>query len=463
MSSHIMQDTTRKIARSAPFLFLAFLLFPLPPAFADDWPQWRGPHRDGVWREDGILESFPEDGLDVVWRTPIASGYSGPVVAHGRVYTMDYRPKPETRILEAIERLLCLDEQTGEILWTHEWETHYRDLMHSYATGPRASPAVADGRVFAIGSAGSIVALDAETGEPLWSYDAREDFGTPMPIWGTATSPLVDGDRVVFATGGDSNDQLKAFNVETGEILWSALSTDYELGYSQPVIIEAAGVRQLLMWDPKALHALNPQTGESYWSVPMDVGQNMAIATPVRSGPHVLVSCFYSGSMLVELNGETPTAEKLWHIEGKGVFPNQTRGLHAVITTPVIQGDYFYGTDSYGEFRCLSLQTGERVWTDDTITRQGRWGSAFLVRHGERYFMNNDKGELLILTLSPEGPTVIDRAPLIEPTTDSGFGPGRFFSDSVNWVHPAYANRHLVTRNDEEIIRVSLEAPLDED
>lgn len=436
------------------------LLLPLTPSLhADDWPSWRGAGALGVWNEDGILETFPETGLDVAWRTPIGSGYSGPVVAAGRVYVMDYTPKPDTQLQEGTERVVCLDEATGEILWTHEWQTHYRELMGSYATGPRASCAVDGDLVFAMGSAGAIVCLNAETGEPVWTKDARADFGATIPIWGTSTSPLVDGDRVIFATGGQDNDQLKAFDKRTGEIAWSALSTDYELGYSQPVIFDIGGARQLIFWDPKALHSLNPETGEVYWSVPMAVGQSMAIATPVLSGTKMLVSCFYSGSMLVDLDPNAPAATKLWHVQGKGNMPKQTQGLHAVITTPVIEGDYFYGTDSYGEFRCISMADSSRIWTNADLTRQGRWGSAFLVRHGDRYFMNSDVGELLIVKFSPEGPTVISRTPLIEPTTDAGFGPNRFFSTQVNWVHPAYANRHIVTRNDREIIRASLEKP----
>ncbi len=454
-----MSPTIRSVFLLIPGI-LFFLLTDGPSRLhADDWPQWRGPERDGVWKEEGILETFPEDGLDVVWRTPIGSGYSGPVVADGRVYTMDMQPKPDSKILEIIERLICLDEQTGEILWTNTWETHYRELMASYATGPRASPAVDDGRVYAMGSVGDIVCVDAETGDLLWSKDSREEFGTTVPIWGTASSPLVDGDNVIFVTGGTDNNQARAFNKVTGEQVWGALSTDYEIGYSQPVIFEAGGVRQLILWDPKGLHSINPETGELYWSAPMDTSQGMSIATPIKSDSKILVSSFYSGSMLVELHDDEPGADTLWHVQGKGVLPQQTQGMHSVITTPVIIGDYAYGTDSYGEFRCISLENSERIWTDDSLTRQGRWGSAFIVRHGDRYFMNSDAGELLILQFSPEGATVIDRTPLIEPNTDSGFGGSRFFSSQVNWVHPAYANGHIVTRNDSEIIRASLLKP----
>ena len=129
------------------------------------------------------------------------------------------------------------------------------------------------------------------------------------------------------------------------------------------------------------------------------------------------------------------------------------------MTTPIVEGSHFYGTCSYGELRGLSLNDGERLWENKELTRQGRWGSMFWVKNGDRYFVNNDLGELLIVRFAPTGPELIDRAKLIEPDTHCGFGPRRFFDDVVNWVHPAYANRHVIIRNDSEIRRVSLAAP----
>ena len=170
----------------------------------------------------------------------------------------------------------------------------------------------------------------------------------------------------------------------------------------------------------------------------------------------ILVSGFYDGSMLVEVTGTD--AHMVWKNGGPGEKPNETKSLHAVMTTPIVAGDHFYGTCSYGELRGLQLSDGERVWEDRKLTRQGRWGSFFWVKNGDRYFVNNDLGELLIVKFSPTGPELIDRAKLIEPDTHCGYGPRRFFDDVVNWVHPAYANRHVIIRNDSEIRRVSLEA-----
>lgn len=426
---------------------------------AEDWTQWRGNDRLGNWTEDGILEKFPKDGLKVDWKKEIGAGYSGPVVSKGRVVTMDYKPKPGTTLMEANERVICLDEKTGDLIWQDGWETHYREIMQSYHTGPRATPTIDGDRVYAMGAAGNIRCLDMKTGKLIWSKDCRAEYKTTVPIFGMSSSALVDGNKVIFITGGDhgSNAQLKAFDKMTGKEIWHALPANYELGYSQPMILEAGGKRQLIIWDPKALHSLNPETGEVYWSEPMAVAGAMAIATPVKSGNKLLVSSFYSGSMPMELDSSKPAATKIWAIKGKGELPDKTEGLHAVITTPIIEGDYFYGTCSYGMFRGLKLSTGERVWANDKLIRQGRWGSAFLVKNGDRYFMNNDDGDLLIMKFTPEGPIEIDRTKLIAADTNSGFGPRRLYASTVNWVHPAYANKHIIVRNDHEILRASLE------
>ncbi|MFT4556986.1 MAG: outer membrane protein assembly factor BamB [Planctomycetaceae bacterium] len=424
---------------------------------ADDWTEWRGKDRLAVWHEEGIVEQFPDDGLKTAWRVSIGSGYSGPVVSNGRIVTMDYRPKPDTETAEAIERVICLDEKTGKLLWKDEWQTHYRELMGSYRTGPRATPTIDGDRVYAVGAAGHIRCVSLDDGKLLWSKDSRKEFDVLLPVWGISTAPIVDGDLVIFATGGKNSEQVRAFNKMTGQEVWKAIPSNDELGYSQFVIYKHAGVRQLIYWDPAALWSLNPQTGKVYWQVPMTVRHHMTIATPVKSGSNLLVSSFYSGSMLVAMNDDRPTAKKLWHIQGKSERPNGTEGLHSVITTPVIEGEHFYGTCSYGELRGLELSTGSRVWENKKLTRQGRWGSAYFVKNGDRYFMVNDEGELLIVRFTPAGVEVVDRTLLIKPDTESGFGPRRFANSIVNWVQPAFANGHVIIRNDHEMVRVSLQ------
>jgi hypothetical protein len=137
-------------------------------------------------------------------------------------------------------------------------------------------------------------------------------------------------------------------------------------------------------------------------------------------------------------------------------MPGHTDGLHSLITTPILDGDTIYGVCSYGELRALDALTGKRLWESAAMTRQGRWGSAFMVKNGDRWFVNNDLGDLLIVRFGRDGYHEIDRTRLIEPTSNAGFGPGRVFDAMVNWSHPAYANRHVIARNDKEILRASL-------
>jgi outer membrane protein assembly factor BamB len=425
-------------------------------ASADDWTQWRGAERQAIWREDGIVEQLPADGLPIAWRKEIGSGYSGPVVSDGKIITMDFLPKPGSKRAEVIERVVCLDEVTGKLLWVDEVDTHYREVMASYRTGPRATPTVDGDRVYTLGSVGHIRCLDVNTGQPYWSIDSRKEYKLAPPIWGTSTAPIVFEDLVIFAPGGPDQEQLRAFNKVTGKQVWASCPATYELGYSQFLLIEHANTPQLVYWDPSFLRGIQPATGEVLWEVPMRTQSSMSVATPVKSGNKILVSSFYSGSMLVELDDARPTAKKLWHVQGTGEMPDKTNGLHCVITTPIIDGEYFYGTCSYGEMRGLELATSERLWENKEMSRQGRWGSVFFVRHQDRYFVYNDIGELLIARFTPEGPVIQSRTQLIEPDTESGWGARRFANSIVNWCHPAFANKHVVVRNDHEIIRVSL-------
>ena len=426
---------------------------------ADDWPEWRGQGRLGVWTESGIVERFPDDGLRVVWRAPIRGGYAGPAVAGGRVFVLDYQETPGTRTMDGTERLVALDEQTGAVLWTHEWPTTYRNMLGSFATGPRATPTVAGNQVYVIGAGGMIRCLDTATGALVWQIDTVAEYDTTVPVYGISNAPLVDGSRLIALVGGEPDALVVAFDTMTGEEIWRALPATSEVGYSQPVIVEAGGARQLIVWHARALTSLNPETGDVYWEQEWAIAGGMAIATPVRSGPYLLVSQFFNGSMMMALNPDHPDARMLWRGRNRGELPDQTDGLHAIITTPVIIGDYIYGVGSYGELRGLDARTGERLWQSAAMTPQERWATAFFVRQGDRYFVLNEAGTLIIARFTPEGYVEIDRTQLIEPTSRTHGGATRRWGDrAVHWSHPAYANRHVVVRNDREIIRASLAA-----
>ena len=424
---------------------------------AEDWPQWRGPDRYAVWHETGILERFPDDGLTVTWRVPIGNGFGGPAVADGRVFVTDWEEDPDSRTFDGTERVLALDEQTGEVLWTYSWGATYRSLLLSYAAGPMATPTVDEGRVYVLGATGLLWCLDVETGEVIWHRNYLAEYDASMSPHGTPSAPLVDGEQLIAVVGGEPDALVVSFDKRTGRELWRAL--DVTGGSSSaPIIYEAGGVRQLIIWHPTALVSLAPATGEIFWEQPWDSG-GMNVVTPVKVGNYLLVSTFYGGSLMMRLGTDRPNATMMWKGSSRSEMPDQTDGLHTVMTPPQIIGDYVYGVGSYGELRGLDARTGERLWMSEEMTPQARWGGAFIVQHGDRYFVNNDAGELIIAQFTPEGYVELDRTRLIEATTSAGYGPRKRHDRMVNWAHPAYANRHIVQRNAEEIIRASLAAP----
>ncbi len=423
---------------------------------AEDWPEYRGKGRLGLWTETGIIDKFPEGGLKFTWRVPIRSGFAGPAVADGRVYVLDYQETPGSRTMDGTERLVCLDEETGKILWTYEWRVTYRMLMASYAIGPRATPTVDGDRVYVVGATGMILCLKTETGEPVWMKNSVEDYGLSVPVWGVASAALIDGDRVICIVGADPDGKVMAFNKHTGAEIWRALSSNWEIGYGTPIIYEAGGVRQLIIWHPQAISSLDPETGKVYWEEPWEVGSGLTIATPIKSGPYLFFTQFWFGSMMMRLSDDRPATTVVWQRRGKSELRGETDALHSQVTTPIIIGDYIYGVDSYGELRCLDLKTGDRVWTSEDMTVQARWGAAFMVRNGDRYFVLNDAGDLIIAQFTPERYVEHSRTKLLQPTASSGYGVRRSNDRLVLWSYPAYANRHIVARNDRAIVRASL-------
>jgi len=413
---------------------------------AEDWPEWRGHGRTGVWNETGIVDKLPAT-LRFAWRVPVEKGYAGPAVAGGRVFVTDAR---RTRGDRMIERILVLEESTGKTLWTKEWEADYSSMVDTWANGPAATPTVDGDRVYVLGRMGDLFALSVADGKVLWQKNFEKDFGTILPLYGTASAPIVDGERLIALVGGTDNANYVAFNKLTGAVIWTARSPDPEPGYNQPTIIEAAGVRQLIAWDPNAVSALDPATGTLLWEVPFTVQLALTIATPVRSGPYLFVATHYSGARMLKLDEQKPGAAMLW--------ANDTRKedtINPSTSTPVIDGDYVYGLSNYGTLRCLEIATGRLVWESQALTKERvLYASAYFVRNGDRYFINNDRGELVIAKLSPKGYEEISRATLITPTHPQIRR--REAGVVAHWSQPAYANRHLVTRNDNEIIRVSL-------
>lgn len=419
---------------------------------ADDWPQWMGPQRDGVWRETGVIASIPAAGLPVKWRAPLTLGYAGPAVAGGRVFLMDYdRQAGETKNdsfnkdeLGGTERVLCLDAASGKPLWKHAYLRHYKI---AYSSGPRCTPTVDGGKVYALGAEGNLWCLDAATGRVHWSKDFTKDYGATTAVWGYASHPLVLGDTLYCVVGSKEGVAL-ALDKNTGQERWRALPAETP-AYCPPSLITNDGTRQLLIWHGESLNSLDPERGTLNWSAPLKPSYGMAIAAPRQAGGLLFASSFKDVGALLKLTPGGNGAEIVWRGRPK-------HALYSGTATPFIEGDVVYGCDAdSGALTCMRLNDGERLWQTTVPTtgtgKLGRYGTAFLIKHGDRFFLFNEQGDLILARLSPKGYEELGRFHVLEPTNKT-------FGRPMVWSHPAFAQRRLFARNDRELVCVDLAA-----
>ena len=430
-------------------LLLAFAI-PIPcigqDATSTDWPQWQGPNRDGVWNEQGIMDSFPADGPKLVWKAEVANGYSGPAVADGRVFIADFlrsegddTPDPGKKSeLTGKERVTCLDAKTGEQIWQHEYDCNYK---LSYPNGPRVTPTVDGDHVYTLGAEGNLVCLAVADGNKVWSKDLKETYGMKeAPHWGFSAHPLIDGDTLFCVVGGEGSVAV-AFDKKTGEEKWKALSAKGP-GYCPPTMIETAGKKQLLIWHPESLNSLNPESGEVYWSVAMKPAYDMSIIAPIKHGDFLFATALQGTSILLKLDSDKPGVTEVWR--GKGPHPDHN--------PPLIVDGHIFGVDEKGHIRCFDLESGEKLWEDMAAATNGRPANSttgFVVLNGDKYFIATEQGDLIVAKMSPEGFEESGRFNMLEPTS-------RTSNRDVVWSHPAFANKCVFARNDKEIVCYSL-------
>jgi outer membrane protein assembly factor BamB len=301
--------------------------------------------------------------------------------------------------------------------------------------------------VYTLGTEGNLSCLDAESGRPLWTKDFVKDYQARTPLWGVAAHPLVDGDRVFCVVGGKDSVAV-AFDKQTGQELWRALSAS-EQGYCPPTMIEYAGKRQLLIWHAEAINSLDPATGKVYWSVPLKPKAAMAISAPRQRGAYLFASGYGEVSALMKLAEDRPAVEVQW----RGTPKN---AVYSANVTPFLEDGMIYGCDiNSGALMGVRREDGERLWQTSGPTlgdaRRGRYGTAFLVKHDDRFFLFNESGDLILAKLSPRGYEEISRFHVLEPTN-------QVFGRSVVWSHPAFAEKCVFARNDKELVCVSVAA-----
>lgn len=416
-------------------------------AVADDWPQWMGPRRDNVWRETGLVDTLPTK-PKVVWRVPIAGGYSGPAVALGKVFATDFVTNDDVKVdnfdrkkSSGIERTICFDEATGKEIWTHK---HPESYTISYPAGPRSTPLVDQGKVYAQGAEGQLTCIDIKSGDVIWEKSLKDAYNTKAALWGYASQPLIDGDRLIVLAGGTGS-HCVAFNKNTGKEIWKAGTTS-EQGYSPPLIIQQAGVRQLILTSPDSVVAVDPETGNQLWTQPYGADNGSIIMTPIQSGNYLFVAGYSNKNLMLELSKDKAGAKALWRDKAK-------HALSPINVQPFLMDGKVYGFDQGGDFRCIDIPSGDILWStpQPLADRKVGSGTVFLVRSGttDKFWMFAETGDLIIGQLSPDGFKELSRVHVLEPTNHA-------FGRDVVWCAPAFANKRMYVRNDKELVCVDL-------
>jgi len=250
---------------------------------ADDWPQWRGPRRDGSWKEANIMDAFPPRGLQICWRVPVGRGWCSPVVAHGRVCVTDAEITPPI----SRERVVCFDELTGKLLWIHQYEVGYPEWAFSPdAGGPRATPIIRDGKLFTLGAMGHLFCLDVVKGGVVWAKILSKEYGV-KEFTGITASPLIEEGLLILYMCGKPGACVVAFDRNSGKEVWRALDDSFT--YSSPIVVTAGGKRQLIVWTQEAVTSLDPKTGQTWWREQLHTPGDAAVSTPgflQQQAPH---------------------------------------------------------------------------------------------------------------------------------------------------------------------------------
>jgi len=404
---------------------------------AEDWPQFRGPTRDGVWNETGVMQAFPPEGLKIRWRVPAGGGLSSPIVSEGRVFLCD----SETKKPKAWERVHCYDEKSGQSLWTHTDEVTYPDWAFDpkSPTGPDSTPIIAGGRIYTLGRVGALSCLDVRDGSVIWHKELVPEFGA-ADSFGTTPSPLIERNLLILAMGAKPDACVVAFDTDTGKEVWRALDDTWT--YSSPIVITAGGQRQLIVLTPEAVTSLDPTTGKVWWREKRATRGDFTAACPV-----VYENLLFVGGIMFQLNPDKPDASVLW----PETNASYTRRILSQTSVPLIRNGVVFSDKSYGHLVCLDALTGKSLWQNDEVTDKANGAMQQPYPNGDSILIYTNQGNLIRARLSSAGYEEISRVHFIEPTSP-------FAGRKVVWPLPAFANRHVFARNGEELICASLEA-----
>lgn len=393
---------------------------------AQDWPQWRGPNRDGHTNPRKLAADFPQN-LTSDWKIPVGGGHSSPVVAKGKLVYMDAHEGKET--------IHCLDAATGKEIWKQAITEAYSD---EWGAGTRATPFIDEDRVYGQTCSGEFRCYELVTGKEIWKTSFENDwgvkFGPRAASRGTASrrgnngAGIADADAVILPVGSTEGASIVAFDKKTGKVLWK--SGNDEAAYSSLVVADLAGRRTIVAFNAEALTGHDRKTGEILWRVPIVTQAKRHAMTPVIMGDNVIVNTFTFGmaSYLIQKDGEKFTPKQVW----------RNQDLKINLGTPVLVGGHLYNHGPSKDYVCVDAATGAIKW------RQAGFGEQYSasIAMGDRVLVTTDFGELVVLKANPDKYEELGRAQLA----------------GKSWSHPAIADGKLIIRDNRELAAYSIAA-----
>ncbi len=371
------------------------------------WTDFRGPLRDGHYREQPILTDWPAGGPKPAWKQPVGGGYASFVIARGRAFTIEQRGPQEV--------VAAYDVATGRELWTNGWTAFFREMMGG--DGPRATPTWSDGRVYALGALGELRSIDETTGRTVWRTNILAEAGAKNLQWGMSASPLIVDNTIVVLPGGANGNSVVAYDRAKGTRVWSA--QDDQQAYSSPMLVTLAGVRQILVFSASRLMGLTPDAGRMLWEYPWKTQFDINASQPLVVGDNrVFLSTGYgTGAAVIELTaaGDRVTPREIWrNIRMKNQF-----------TSSVLHEGHVYGLDE-AILACLDVATGDLKW------KGGRYGYGQVLLASGHLIVLTEDGNMALVRATPERHEEKMRFPVLEGKT---------------WNHPAMSEGYLLVRN----------------
>lgn len=391
-------------------LLLGLLAFIHTAAIADDWPQWRGPNRDGISLEKGWKAQWTAEGPKQLWKVNVGIGYSSMSVANGRIFTMGN--------VSEVDHVYCLDANTGKEIWKHSYPCSSKD-PNGYP-GPRCTPTVDGKFVYSVSRDGQLFCLNFDDGKVVWKKDYKSDYGAKVPQWGFSTSPLVEGNMLIIETGAPGASVI-ALDKVTGKELWKI--GDDKVGYSSPVAFTAGKERDLAIFSANGIVGRNAKDGRELWRYDWKTSYDVNAATPIVSGTKVFISSGYNtGCALIDFSSKPRV---VW----------QNKNMRNHVNSCVLYAGHLYGFDEK-DLKCVDFESGKVKWSE------GSFGKGSLIVADGKLLIYSDNGRLATAEATPGGYKEISTAQVL--------------GGKSTWSLPTLANGKIFCRSSENLIALDV-------